>query len=597
MATKLAQAPETEAGLRDDICVMIGGQGGDGTLTVVNLLGRVFRDIGLNIYDARNVLSRIRGGHADGVIRACTRSIYSIGDHVNVLVAFDEEAVQAGMQELADDAVIIFDSSKGQLSENSRRPGFTIYSVPMGNMAASELRRNIFKNTVAFAILGRVIGLEDSQLANVLKARYERRGKEALDSNMRALQIGFEFASKNIPNARFKLVKGSNSNKILSTGNEATAYGFLVSGGRFFIGYPITPATDIMEWLTPRLPKFGGVVKQAEDELAVINMGIGAAYAGARVMVATSGPGQSLMTEGVGHAGQAEVPIVVVECQRVGPSTGEPTKNEQSDVNHVVFGSHGEFPRLVVAPGNPNECFSVTSLALNLAEKYQLPVFLLLDQALCQNSASIDPFDLSTVSIDRGKLATEEQLSKLDVYKRYEFTADGVSLRSIPSEEGGECQVTGNEHNEFGLVATDRTNRLRMMRKRMAKLELAKKDLPKGNLFGPRSAKIGIIGFGSTFGPILESMEQLSEKGVNTRFHQIRTLWPLLEDDLMEFLDGVDTVFVVENNYQGQLANLIRSVVPDPSKIQSLTKFDGNSFKPKEITSAIVSFTNQKIGV
>ncbi len=350
-----------------------------------------------------------------------------------------------------------------------------------------------------------------------------------------------------------------------------------------------------MEWLAPRLPKFGGVVKQAEDELAVINMGIGAACAGARVMVATSGPGQSLMTEGVGHAGEAEVPIVVVECQRVGPSTGEPTKNEQSDLNHVVYGSHGEFPRIVIAPGTPSECFYETVRAMNLAEKYQLPVFLMLDQALCQNSTTIDPFDISHVAIDRGKLLDSEQLSKLEVYKRYEFTDDGVSPRSIPSQEGGQFQVTGNEHNEFGLVSVDKTNRLKMMRKRMLKLEVARKDLPKANIWGPNKAKIGIIGFGSSFGPIMESMKQLESDGHDAKFLQIKTIWPLLEDEIQAFLDLVDVVFVVENNYQGQLANLIRSAIGDSEKIQGITKFDGSSFKPIEITRAITSFLDSKV--
>ncbi|MDA4110984.1 MAG: 2-oxoacid:acceptor oxidoreductase subunit alpha [Thaumarchaeota archaeon] len=594
MATKLEQESELQSAVKNDITIMIGGQGGDGTLTVVNLLGRVFRDLGLNIYDARNVLSRIRGGPADGVIRGSTRDIYCIGDSVDILVAFDEEAVQAGLLELSETPIIIFDSSKGQLSEKFKKPGFSVYQAPLGNMAASELRRNIFKNTIAFAILGRLIGLEDALLIKVLNSRYARRGKEALDSNLKALQMGFEFATKNIPGSRYSLAHGDNSQRILSTGNEAAAFGFLVSGGRFFIGYPITPATDIMEWLTPRLPKFGGVVKQAEDELAVINMGIGAAYAGARVMVATSGPGQSLMTEGVGHAGEAEVPIVVAQCQRVGPSTGEPTKNEQSDVNHVVYSSHGEFPRLVVAPGTADECFFMTSEAMNLAEKYQLPVFLLLDQALCQNSASIEPFDLSKIIIDRGKLVNEEQLGKLSAYKRYEFTEDGISFRSIPSQEGGESQVTGNEHNEFGSVSTDKTNRLRMMRKRMMKLELAKKDLPKGRTFGPKSAKIGIIGFGSTYGPIIEAMQQLAEKSIDVRFHQIRTIWPILEDDLQEFVDQLDYVFVVENNYQGQLATLIKNYINHPEKIQSITKFDGSSFKPKEVAGSILSSISSK---
>lgn len=594
MATKLEQAARTEASLRDDICLMVGGQGGDGSLTVVNLLGRVFRNIGLNVYDARNVLSRIRGGHADGVIRASVREVFSTGDQIDVLVAFDEEAVQAGLNDLAPDATIIFDSSKGDLSEKYRRSGFKIFGAPMGNIVASHLRKNIFKNTLAFAVLGRVLGLDDSLLTGVVRARYERRGKEALDPNMKALELGFEFANQNIKTNLYKLKHGINNGKILSTGNEGVAFGFLVGGGRFFVGYPITPATDIMEWLAPRLPKFGGVVKQAEDELAVINMGIGAAYAGARVMVATSGPGQSLMTEGVGHAGEAEIPIVVVECQRVGPSTGEPTKNEQSDINHVVYASHGEFPRVVIAPGNATECFYMTADALNLAERYQFPVFILLDQALCQNSESVDSFDIRAVKVDRGKLLTEADLGRLEIYKRYQFTENGVSPRSIPSQEGGQSQVTGNEHNEFGLTSVDKTNRLRMMSKRMKKLEMARADLPKGNNFGKAEAKIGIIGFGSTLGAIMESIEQLANRDVPVRFHQIRTIYPLLEEDLNAFAEQLDKVFVVENNFQGQLASMIKSVINKNERVESITKFDGTSFRPKEITGAILTAMGQR---
>ncbi|MHB2037319.1 MAG: 2-oxoacid:acceptor oxidoreductase family protein, partial [Nitrososphaerales archaeon] len=260
MSTELRQTTSPKTVVKDGICIMIGGQGGDGTLTAVSLLGNAFRNLGLNIYDSRNVLSRIRGGHADGVIRASVREIYSIGDQVDILVAFDEEAVRAGMSELSSDAVIVFDNSKGNISESLVKPGFRIYQAPLGNMAASELRRGIFKNTAAFAIVGRLLGLEDQVLIAILKARYEKRGKEALEANLKALQIGLDVATKSIQVCPFTLKSGSKKAKILSTGNEATAFGFLVGGGRFFVGYPITPATDIMEWLTHRLPKFGGVV-------------------------------------------------------------------------------------------------------------------------------------------------------------------------------------------------------------------------------------------------------------------------------------------------------------------------------------------------
>jgi 2-oxoglutarate ferredoxin oxidoreductase subunit alpha len=598
MATRLIeQQSAQEPKLKNDICIMIGGQGGDGTLTVVNLLGRAFRNQGYHIYDSRNVLSRIRGGHADGVIRASTHERYCIGDCIDILVAFDEEAVEVGQSELSKDAIILFDNSRGSLKEQVQTGGVEIYSCPLANLASRELRKNIFKNTIAFAILGRLIGLEDSLLEKILRARYERRGKEALDANLKAFSIGLDWATQNLKGPALQLKPAeSASNRILATGNEAVGFGFLAAGGRFFVGYPITPATDIMEWLAPRLPKFGGVVKQAEDELSVINMGIGAAYAGARTMVATSGPGQSLMTEGIGHAGEAEIPIVVVECQRVGPSTGEPTKNEQSDVNHVVYASHGEFPRLVIAPGNASECFYMTADALNLAERYQLPVFLLMDQALCQNSESVPTFDLKAIKIDRGKLLSQEEIEKIPVFKRYAITQDGISPRSIPSLEGGQSQVTGNEHNEFGLVSTDKMNRARIMHKRMKKIELAMDDLPKGVNFGPAEAKIGIIGFGSNYGPILESLEQLEARGIKVRFHQIRTIFPLLVDDIEEFAANIDTIFVVENNYEGQLAAMIKSKIREKERLRSITKFDGSSFKPSEITEAVLSSLKTSFG-
>ncbi len=328
------------------------------------------------------------------------------------------------------------------------------------------------------------------------------------------------------------------------------------------------------------------MVRQAEDELSAINMTIGAAYAGARSMTATSGPGLSLMTEGMGHAGQAEVPVVIVDCQRVGPSTGEPTRHEQSDLLHVVFGSHGEFPRFVLAPGFPADAFELTVEALNLAEKWQLPVFLLLDENLSEYTQSSEPFDLSKVRIDRGKLLSQEALAALPVYKRYLFTDDGISPRSVPGQRGGMGQTTGNEHDEWGHVSVNPENRRRMMAKRLGKMERARGDLPRARIYGEARGQVGFVGYGSTYGPIREAQRLLAGRGISSRFFQARTLWPVPTAEVEEFLATVERAFVVEHNFTGQLALLLRQALPR-SSFSSIVQYDGNAFRAPALVKRV----------
>src|SRR5208282_4804517 len=345
-----------------DVSVMIGGQGGDGTLTVSDLLGRYFRKKGLYVYTSRNVLSRIRGGHADASVRASRDPLAAVKSHVDVLVAFDNEAVEMGKTELAPHGFILYDSTTFHIAE---------------------------PHTAGYGALSVLFGFDPALTRAVIEERFKRRGGEALEKNLKALEIGRKVAlsAPGVEN-RFSLTSGDAHDMILTTGNQAVALGFVVGGGRFFAGYPITPATEVMEYLQQYLPAFGGVVRQAEDELAAINMVIGASYAGARVMTSTSGPGLSLMTEGIGHASTAEIPVVIADCQRVGPSTGQPTRHEQSDLSHLANLGHGEYPRFILAPADPVDCFDLTVEALNLAERWRLPVILLLDQALCQNTTT-----------------------------------------------------------------------------------------------------------------------------------------------------------------------------------------------------------------
>ena len=566
-----------------DVSVMIGGQGGDGTLTVSDLLGRYFRKCGLYVYTSRNVLSRIRGGHADASVRASRDAISAVKAEVDVLVAFDQQAVEMGRAELAGHGFIIYDSTTFKV-DLPNAAGF-----PFATLVGGAVGQPIFKNTAAYGALSVLFGFDAAITKAVIEERFKRRGAEALAKNLQALEIGRKAALEvvGVPH-RFSVAHGDAHDMILTTGNQAVALGFVVGGGRFFAGYPITPATEIMEYLQRYLPAFDGVVRQAEDELAAINMVIGAAYAGARAMTSTSGPGLSLMTEGIGHAGTAEIPIVVADCQRVGPSTGQPTRHEQSDLSHLANLGHGEFPRFILAPADPADAFAMTVDALNLAERWRLPVLLLLDQALCQNTATSPRFSLEGIKVDRGARVAPEMVEHLQQYKVYEFSPDGRTPYAPPGTPGLRAQVTGNEHDEWGHVTVDRVNRVRMMHKRMDKMVHARPELPSTHRYGPSGAKIAFIGFGSTAGPIREAQQLLAGRGVPTVHLQVRTVYPVPTHEIEPVLREVDVAYVVEHNFQGQLARLLRETIPEQhAKLRSVLKFDGLSFRAPEIVAHV----------
>jgi 2-oxoglutarate/2-oxoacid ferredoxin oxidoreductase subunit alpha len=566
-----------------DLSVMIGGQGGDGTLTVSDLLGRYFRKCGLYVYTSRNVLSRIRGGHADASVRASRDPISAVKPQVDVLVAFDNEAIEMGKTELAAHGFVLYDST-GFHIDLPNSAGF-----PFATLVGGPLGQPIFKNTAAYGALSVLFSFDPAKTREVIEDRFKRRGGEALEKNLKALEIGRKVALET-PGmvARYSVLDGDAHDLILTTGNQAVALGFVVGGGRFFAGYPITPATEVMEYLQRYLPAYGGVVRQAEDELAAVNMIIGAAYAGARVMTSTSGPGLSLMTEGIGQAGTAEIPIVVADCQRVGPSTGQPTRHEQSDLSHLANLGHGEYPRFVIAPASPEDCFGMTVDALNLADKWRLPVILLLDQALCQNTTTSSRFDLNAVHVQPGARVTADDAATMTEYKAYRLTEDGPSPYAAPGTPGLWAEITGNEHDEWGHVSVNPANRVRMMKKRMEKMVRARDDLPPARLFGDPKAKIGLIGYGSTSGPIRETQAILAARGIATRYFQARTLYPVPVAELDPFLKDVDVAYIVEHNYTGQFARLVREHLPwHHAKLRSIVKYDGSSFRTPQIIAEI----------
>ncbi|MGE0486600.1 MAG: 2-oxoacid:acceptor oxidoreductase subunit alpha [Gammaproteobacteria bacterium] len=576
-----------------DLNVIVSGQGGDGSLTVINILADVLRGYGLRVYTERDVLSRIKGGITAATLRAYDGERLCIGSHIDLLVAFDPLAVKKHAYRLNERSVVIYDNSGGALPADTGVPaGTRLIGVPLSRHAVRTFRRDIYKNSISFAVIGRLIGLADEDMRTSFEKRFGRRGAQALKYNLDALAIGCQLADEADLTAGSGLYdveqSGENRQHMLITGNEAVAFGFLVGGGRFFAGYPITPSTDIMEWLVKWLPKHGGVVRQAEDELSAINMAIGAALTGTRTMIATCGPGLSLMQEGIGQLGMAEIPLVIVDAQRGGPSTGLPTKPEQSDVNLMVYGGHGDFPRVVLAPGTPEECFYLTIDACNLAEKYQLPVFMALDQGLAQNLATVDPFDLDAVVVDRGKRVDAQALAGMEVYKRYAFSEDGVSPFAAPGTPNGMTLVTGNEHDEWGLVSTDPVNRVKMVDKRQKKLETIKAELPRAVHHGVDTADIAFIGVGMTYGVILEAIDILAGQGIHAQYHQPRTLFPLLEETAA-FTRRCKRVYVVEYSATAQLAKLLVAQGAEEAHLHSFLKYDGTPMRADELVQRVMS--------
>lgn len=574
----------------NDINVMVAGQGGDGSLTVANLLGGLLSRHGFRMYNARDVASRIKGGHAAALLRGSIAPRGCMGDALDLLVAFDEEAVQRGGSWLAEDGFVIFDSSGGPAPRHYLPDGATVYEVPFARLAVRDLRRDLFKNSLGFGVVARILSASDDEAADVLTQRFAHLPERVAAANLQALGAGFDYADDaGLRPGMGPLIldEAPNSERILISGNEATAFGFLVAGGRFFTGYPITPASEILTWLERRLPDFGGVAIQAEDELAAVNMAIGAAMTGVRTMTATSGPGISLMQEGVSHLGSAEIPLVVVDCQRSGPSTGMPTKSEQSDINMLVHGGNGDFPRIVLAPATPTDCFELAAAATNLARRIQGPVYLILDQAVSQDRVTVEPFNLGAIEPAPGKRVTADDLAEMGEYRRYALTGDGVSPWAVPGTPHAMSLVTGNERNEWGQVATDASNRAAMMDKRMRKIETVRGELPAGYRWGDQTAALGLLGIGMELGVMEEATERLSAAAIPVSGFQPRTLWPVL-DETIEFVRSHERVYVVEHNAEGQLSHLIASVGAPHARLRSILKYDGVPFRPGELAARIL---------
>lgn len=564
----------------------IGGQQGEGVESTDKIFSTALNRLGYYLYGYRHFSSRIKGGHTNNKIRISTKPIRAISDDLDILVAFDQETIDLNAFELRDNGVIVADAKFNPVVPEGVKA--RLFPVPI-TAIAEDLGTSLFKNMAASGASWALLGLPLEVFNKAVEEEFGRKGAAVVEKNIEAVRKAAEFILEQNggPMLEFQLEPADGKQKLFMIGNDAIGLGALTGGCRFMPAYPITPASEIMEYLIKTLPKFGGTVIQTEDEIAAVTMAIGGNYAGVRTMTASAGPGLSLMMEAIGLAGMTETPVVIVDTQRGGPSTGLPTKQEQSDLYAMIYGTHGEIPKIVLSPSSIEECFYDTIEAFNLAEIYQCPVILLTDLQLSLGKQSCELLDFNRVKIERGRLMTGELSPTEDnkLFKRYEFAEDGISPRVVPGQKYGIHHVTGVEHDQEGRPSESTENRKSMMDKRMDKLKHVKVTNPILVDAPHEEPDVLIIGMGSTGGTIDEARGRLTEKGIATNHVTVRLMHPFPAEELRPHMEKAKTVVVLENNATGQLASLIKLNVGYADKIKNLLKYNGNPFLPAEITT------------
>lgn len=574
----------------------IGGEAGYGIMVTGQVFSHVFSRSGFYVFDYVEYPSLIRGGHNNYHVTVSEEEIFSLEEAIDLLVALNKDTIERHKDALAPGAAILYDEEEVKLSpEELSLKEIKFYPVALAKLARETGGEKLMRNTVALGASLAIVDYDLEVLAEILEDVFKRKGEEVVKINVDVARAGFDYVRQNFPNDfGCKLGKVSSQKRLLLNGSEAIGLGAIKAGCKFYAAYPMTPASGILHYLAAQEDKFNLVVKHAEDEIAVVNMAAGASFAGARAMVATSGGGFSLMVEGLGMAAGVETPLVMVEAQRPGPSTGMPTWTEQGDLKFLLSASQGDFPRIVIAPGDVEECFYLTMETFNIADKYQTPVMLIVDKYLTEGHAAVEKLDTSRVKIDRGLLLSEGELAKREDFKRYELTPSGVSARSLPSQEGGIFNANSDEHTEYGFSSDNPGVRTKMMDKRMRKLDSLAKELPPPTLHGSEEAQDTIIGWGSTKGPILSALRLLKKEGIEAKFLQLIYLSPFPSKFVKRILEKSRKVIVVENNQMGQLASLIREKTGIEIESKVL-KYDGRPFFSEELYERLKSALNRKI--
>jgi len=625
------------------------GRAGDGSLTTGSTLAGIAKTLGVCPHIQRSVESNIKTEPTEILLRVANESIYSPSDFLDVVVVFDQSAVEDEEREgrtlpierMRPGGILICDSSKRFEYPNNKHEielrvakriieslNLQVLGIPMAETVTARFGRDAYisRNSVSIGVIAELFGLPDETCRVQFEKEHGSR-KEALEWNLGAYQFGREYVREKgwkPEKQKFPASAGVRPEDQLVLGGDAIGAGAIMGGCRFYAGYPITPASEVLEYMVKNMPTDGvvaalqrksrtpeekavweqlkvsyGAAIQEMSEVRAINVLLGAAGVGVRAMTATSGPGFALMQEGYSAAGISETPFVIVLSQRGGPGTGLPTRTGQEDLLFAVFGGHGEFPRIIISPRNAEEAFEFATKAFNLAEKYQCPVVLLTEQAVAQGLFWSKPFDPTSVVIDRGKLITPNVLDALRVmeipFERYRITEDGISPRSVPGMRFGEHLNSTNEHDEIGKANESIRNRIAMTHKRMKKLEAVRRDehLPHSIELRDSKLEIGFITFGFPTNATLEALEVLRAYGMRCSLLQVRTLWPFPKDRVGHFIEDHEKIYVVEQNVTGQLARLIRmetsplGVKTPEAKLRGIRRYDGRPITAEDIVRGV----------
>jgi 2-oxoglutarate/2-oxoacid ferredoxin oxidoreductase subunit alpha len=573
--------------MRPTFAIGIGGAAGQGVATPGDIFAKIFsrRGLHLNAYNAYQ--SIIRGGHTFLTIRTGPDPVTNMGDTLELLIPLNQDTMDRHLSLLRAGGACIYNADT--IKPGTAAEGVQLCALPVSQLA--DITRNkVAQNTLAMGAALSMMGIGFQSLEQVIREQFGKKAESVAEENITVARAGYDYATQHFQPFANPLPMADTKYAVLS-GNTALAMGGAAAGVKFYCAYPMSPSTGVLHWMAQHGRKAGIMVRQVEDEIGVVNMAIGAGQAGVRAMCATSGGGFALMSEGLGLAAMAEIPVVVIDCQRAGPSTGVPTKTEQGDLWQMLGAAFGDYPRVIAAPLDIGDCFTLMAEIWNVVDKFQVPGLVLCDLLLSEGRLSVDPKVLNFAPpVDRGEMITQPNGHGNGTYKRYLITDSGVSPRAIPGVPGYTHTVASDEHDEDGVLISDMyTNagkRRAMMEKRMRKEQGIAAAVPPPVLQGPKDADVTLIGWGSTQGVIEEAREQLAQQGIAANQLQIRWLVPLHGDAIVELLRNAKRTIIVENNYSGQFARYLRS---ETSFVADghIRKYDGEPFMPHHIVDAV----------
>ncbi len=567
-----------------DIAMGIGGEAGQGIATPGDILARIFVRRGLHLYTYNAYQSIIRGGHIFLTVRASDQEIYSHGDKLDLLLCLNQDTMDRHLNLMGPGSRVIYNGDN--ITPGEVNDGVHMCPLPVGNL--SESRNRLVQNTIAVGAIMSLMGVDFEVLEESLSLRFQRQGQNVIDENVRVARGGFDYAAENFVPYYDTLPDGGKPLGVWA-GNDAIAMGGAAAGVKFYCAYPMSPSSGVLHWMAANARNLGIMVRQVEDEIGVANMAIGAAHAGCRAMCGTSGGGFALMTEAVGAAGMMEIPVVFIDVQRAGPSTGVPTKTEQGDLWQALGASQGDFERFIVAPKDALDCFNTMPELFNLVDQAQCPAIVLSDLLIGEGRFSVDPDDINMhPAIDRGQLITEP--APTNGYMRYENTDTGVSPRALPGVPGYVHVVATDEHDENSILISDEfTNPLKrrmMVEKRARKFQDIVREIAPPQIEGPEDAEVTLMGWGSTEGVIREARQLLADRGLTVNQLAIKWIVPFHVDAVTEIVNSAKKVIIVENNHSGQFYRYMRSET-GLSVDAHIRKYDGEPFMPHHIADGV----------